>query len=335
VTPFTGHGGLLSAARRRWPTAPAPWIDLSTGINPTPYPAPRASRTDRARLPDPERTAALEAVAAAAFGIADPARVAAVPGAEAGLRLLPRLICGKSVWIDGPTYGGHASAWENHEASRAERAADADVAVVVTPNNPDGRITPAGDLLALADRLQARRTQAKRPYVGGGLLVVDESFADLDAPQSIAALGHPRIVALRSFGKAYGLAGVRLGFVLGPPDLLVRVRAAFGDWPVSADALAAGLKAYPDVGWRQRARTRLARSAAGLDAALRRAGFEIVGGTRLFRLARAEDAAARFQALGAAGILSRPFAYDPAWLRFGLPHPTAWRRVETALGALA
>jgi cobalamin biosynthetic protein CobC len=329
VTPFTGHGGRLLAARRRWPNAPAPWIDLSTGVNPTSYPAPKASALDRARLPDPLRLLALETAAAAAFRVADPARVAAVPGAEAGLRLLPRLIGGDRVWIDGPTYGGHASAWKTHGAPRAQRAADADVAVVVTPNNPDGRVTTAAALLALADRLKARAAET-----GGGWLVVDESFADLDEDQSIAAAGHPRIVALRSFGKAYGLAGLRLGFVLGPPALLSRVRAAFGDWPVSADALTAGLKAYPDALWRQRARARLIRSGERLDAALRHAGFEIVGGTLLFRLARAKDAADRFEALGAAGILTRPFAYNPAWLRIALPQSAAWRRVEAALGAI-
>src|SRR5262245_61273964 len=85
------HGGRLAAAEAAFPDAPRPWIDLSTGINPKPWRGRRATPAELARLPSPEAVAALEAAAARAFG-ADPASVAAVPGAEAGLRLLPRLI---------------------------------------------------------------------------------------------------------------------------------------------------------------------------------------------------------------------------------------------------
>ena len=57
---FIRHGGRLAAARAAFPHAPQPWLDLSTGVNPRPYPAPRASRTERARLPDPEALRASE-----------------------------------------------------------------------------------------------------------------------------------------------------------------------------------------------------------------------------------------------------------------------------------
>ncbi len=324
MDPFTGHGGRLEAARRRWLDAPRRWIDLSTGINPVAYPAPAASRTARARLPDVEALRALEAEAAAAFGLDNSARVAATPGAEAALHLLPRLAGSPSVWIPGPTYGGHRAAWTAAGSWIVGTEAEATVAVVVNPNNPDGRIMPPADLIALADRLAAR----------DGWLIVDESFADLDPAPSIAALRHPRIVVLRSFGKFYGLAGLRLGFVLGDPAVVRRVRATLGDWPVSVDAIAAGLKAYPDRGWAERSRIRLARHAAWLDDKLAQAGFDPVGGTSLFRLVRAIDAPRRFEALCAAGILTRPFDYEPSWLRFGLPHPSARARVAAALESL-
>ena len=88
---FLGHGGRLGAARAAWPDAPTPWLDLSTGINPWPYPVPALAPETWSRLPDPESLRALEQVAAGAFGVEDPARVVAAAGSEALIRLLPRL----------------------------------------------------------------------------------------------------------------------------------------------------------------------------------------------------------------------------------------------------
>jgi len=319
---FSNHGGQLQAAMRAWPQGPAPWVDLSTGINPHPYPAPRASAMARGRLPFPEETASLEALAGIAFGMGDPERVLATPGAEAGLRLLPEVLSIGTVLIAGPTYASHADAWLGAGAQTVDREEQARVVVLVNPNNPDGRLYTQGELLALADRLAAR----------DGWLIVDESFADVTAEPSLAAQDHPRVVVLRSFGKFFGLAGLRLGFVLGPPELIRRLRRRQGDWPVSADALAAGLAAYADGDWMRRTRARLVRDAAWLDSRLERAGFEIIGGASLFRLAKAADASDRFQTLCACGILTRPFADQPTWLRFGLPQSWARRRVEIALG---
>ncbi|WP_233559773.1 hypothetical protein [Oleomonas cavernae] len=63
-----------------------------------------------------------------------------------------------------------------------------------------------------------------------------------------------------------------------------------------------------------------------------RAGFDALGGTRLFRLYRHDEAAAWFERLGKAGILVRPFDYQPDWLRLGLPGDKAsWARLEEAL----
>jgi cobalamin biosynthetic protein CobC len=320
---FTSHGGRLQTAMRIWPDAPAPWIDLSTGVNPTPYPAPRASRAVRARLPYPEEISAVEAVAALAFGIDDPTRVVATAGAEAALRLLPQLLKSETVMIAGPTYASHASAWSQAGARQVEHGFK--VAVVVNPNNPDGRVHDAAALLALADDLNHR----------GGWLIVDESFADTRPVASIAAHGHAAVVALRSFGKFYGLAGLRLGFAIGDPELAAKIRLSQGDWPISADAATAAMAAYADPDWAARTRARLVRDAASLDADLLSGGFKLLGGTPLFRLVEADDASDRFAGLCARGVLTRPFAEAPSWLRFGLPHASVRRRVAQALRELA
>ncbi|MBT9473922.1 MAG: threonine-phosphate decarboxylase CobD [Pseudomonadota bacterium] len=314
---FLRHGGRLAAARRAFPDAPAPWLDLSTGINPRPWKGARATAASLTRLPDPDEIAALEAAAAAAFGVT-PDRVAAVPGAEAALRALPRLLGARSVAIASPTYGAHAEAWRLAGAkvqcvAPGELASVASEAVVVVnPNNPDG---------ARHDDLEP----------GDRWLIVDESFVETAPELSVAARAGHRLIVLRSFGKFYGLAGVRLGFVIAEPGLAARIGAQFGDWPVSAEAIAAGTAAYADSAWRERTAARLTKDAARLDAMLTRAGFEILGGTSLFRLAATPDAAHRFIDLARGGVLTRPFPDQPTWLRFGLPKPKDWPRLQAAL----
>lgn len=318
-----GHGGRLGAARTSYPDAPTPWLDLSTGVNPRSYPAPSLAPETWSRLPDPETTRALEQAAAKAFGVDDPSRVVAAAGSEALIRLLPRLLPARRIGASAQTYGGHAEAWR---AAGAKVVSDvdpaADLRVVVNPNNPDGRTLSPDQVLAL-----------------GGPLVVDEAFAEAVPECSVAAQagapGHERLVVLRSFGKFYGLAGARLGFLIAAPPLAQRARQALGDWPVSGPAIAAGLAAYADAEWAIQSRRRLAEEAARLDARLREAGFDIVGGTSLFRLARAIDAPARFDLLARAGVLTRPFPWDETLIRFGLPGPKAdWLRLADALERL-
>lgn len=326
LAPALRHGGRLAWARAAFPRAPEPWLDLSTGVNPRPWRGRRAAFDALRRLPDPEALAALEAAAAGAFGVS-PLAVAATPGAEAALRLLPRLVGAPSVAVAAPIYGGHKEAWSQAGASVFEVSrtgvaeTDAVAAVLVNPNNPDGVATPAVDVLQLARRQEAR----------GGWLILDESFVETAPDLSVASSARGRLVVLRSFGKFYGLPGVRLGFVVAEPAFAARVRSAFGDWPVGADAIALGTAAYADAAWAGRTRRRLARDAARLDRLLTAAGFQIVGGTDLFRLARTTNGAARFRSLVEQGVLTRPFTYDPDLLRFGLPGDRFWSRLQTAL----
>jgi cobalamin biosynthetic protein CobC len=335
---FAHHGGRLGVARSLFPDVPQPWIDLSTGINPRSYPAPRASQRSRNRLPEPTELARLEALAAETFGVTDPARVVATAGTECALRLLPQLVNLKAAVIVGPTYGSHADAWTRAGALTQtiqfdEVSAHAERAVcmtIVNPNNPDGRLVERSQLLALHDSLAQH----------GGMLIVDEAFADVAPQVSVAAAAgsasRAKLIVLRSFGKFFGLAGLRLGFIVAAPPLAATIRGLIGEWPVSSDALAAGLAAYANVRWIDRERAVLQKSARRLDELLTRSGFELVGGTSLFHLARAADARERFTRLLAAGILVRPFDFAPDLLRFGLPRGhEQWRRLTAALGGPA
>lgn len=228
--------------------------------------------------------------------------------------MLPQMLALASVEIAGPTYGGHEDAWR---AAGVPLVAGGDALIVVNPNNPDGRQLARGALL--------------QPLAEGRWLIVDESFGEVAPELSVADVEAERLIVLRSFGKFYGLPGVRLGFVIASPKVAAELRRRLGDWPVSADAIVMGRAAYADTAWREKALKRLDCGAQRLDALLAKAGFEIVGGTSLFRLAAAADAGARFPSLCKAGVLTRPFDYAPTWLRFGIPAPRDFARLEAAL----
>jgi cobalamin biosynthetic protein CobC len=327
------HGGSLGEAAALFPDAPRPFLDLSTGINPVAYPLPPLPAEAFTRLPEPQAEAGLREVAAQAYGAADAALVAAAPGTQILIDLLPRLFPAARVAVLGPTYAEHAQAWRKAGADVATVAdvaalENADAAVLCNPNNPDGRRLPPPRLLALADRMAAR----------GGLLLVDEAFADLEGegPSVAGALPHPALLVLRSFGKTYGLAGVRLGFALAGHERAALIRAALGPWAVSGPALAVGCAALADAGWRAATAARLAAEVRELDALLAAAGLRVVGGTRLFRLAEGPAAPDLFTCLGRAGIFVRRFADRPDWLRFGLPGtPDGWARLRQALRGVA
>jgi cobalamin biosynthesis protein CobC len=325
------HGGNLATARHLFPGAPEPFIDLSTGINPHSYPLPAFSADIFTRLPEPAGVRQLADIAARAYGAPSGTCVVPAPGTQILLAQVAGLVPAGRAAILGPTYAEHLRSAKvaGHEAAEVaslDRLERANLAVVVNPNNPDGRLIPRAQLLALAEQLSGH----------DGLLVVDEAFMDA-APGDASLAGdvdRENIVVLRSFGKFYGLAGVRLGFALAAPDTATRLDAMLGPWAVSGPALAIGQAALPDDAWRRNMRTRLDADTARLDRLFANAGLEAIGGTSLFRLARCSDAAALFAQLGEAGIFVRRFDEHPSWLRWGLPaSDAAWQRVAAALSS--
>jgi cobalamin biosynthetic protein CobC len=317
------HVGNINAARRLFPNAPEPWIDLSTGINPVPYPIEDFPVAGLARLPEPSELAALEAVAARAYGAAAWSETVAAPGTQAIIQWLPHLVPARRVGILGPTYGEHEKRWraaraEIVQATSPSQLAGCDVGVIVNPNNPDGRLLSASDLTEIASQC--------------GMLIVDEAFMDVIEPAAGFAPALPdNAIVLRSLGKAYGLAGLRLGFAIATTDLAARLRDALGPWAVSAPAIAIGRKALADSAWLGGAVRRLTSEADRLDGVLTAAGFAIIGGTALFRLAQTGKPDA-FAQLARGGILVRPFPWDTGLLRFGIPHILSeWERLEATL----
>jgi len=304
------------------------WLDLSTGIAPFAYPFSFPGASAWQKLPRLREEQAALTAAGQYFGLGRQSDICLGPGSQALLQLLPELLPTGAVGVLSPTYGEHAYRWAQaghqvHEvAGFAELPPECRYVVLVNPNNPTGALHEPRDLLSLAALLAARE----------GYLIVDEAFCDVLPDSSLAAYaGEPGLLILRSFGKFFGLAGLRLGFLLGPVEILSKARLRIGPWSVNGPALAIAAQAYNDDVWIAAHRQRLAGQAAKLHGLLAGHG-EILGGTDLFVLLSSDRAGDILARLAAAHIHVRDFAEQKTWLRFGLPgDAAAWSRLQDAL----
>ena len=306
------HGGGLASAMAQYGGDRTDWLDLSTGINPLPYPIGQLAVSDWTALPDHDAFEALTAAARAFWDVPKSASILPAPGASAVIARLPTLATPGRVRITTPTYNEHAAAFRSQGWDVTEDGA-ADARVLVHPNNPDGRLWQASDADAV-------------------LTVIDESFCDVAPEASLIHLAEkPGVIVLKSFGKFWGLAGLRLGFAIGQPDLVARLNDLTGPWAVSGPALRIGARALQDTGWADMARARLAQDAERLDALITSRGAQLVGGTDLFRLYQVDRATDWQDRLARAHIWSRNFPYSETFLRLGLPPSDGWSRLKAAL----
>ena len=316
------HGGNLDQAQQRFGGRPEDWIDLSTGINRAPYPVGEVGARAWSALPSRAEIEALHQAAGHAYRTSAP--IVALGGAQAAIQLLPQLAPPGRARILAPTYNEYAgvlsaAGWEVQEVGDFGALEGADLAVVVNPNNPDGRCHSPQDLLALLARV--------------GRLVVDESFADAVPALSLAPeADRTGLLILRSFGKFFGLAGLRLGFAIGHAGDIERLAATSGPWPISGAAIAIGCRALRDEAWAEATSARLARDCVRLDGMAQAQGWGLIGGASLFRLYQTPDALAAQEMLASSHIWSRVFAQEPTWLRLGLPGSEAeWTRLADVL----
>ena len=309
------HGGGLDAAIRLYGGKREDWLDLSTGINPIHYPIPDLPAQAFTALPDAGAAAALEAAARNFWMVPKEAAVLAAPGASSLIANIPRLFEPGRVQIAARTYNEHEAAFR--AAGWEISTEDASARVIVHPNNPTGILW---------------RGEDERPG-GRQLLVIDESFCDI-------ALGNthvremairPGVLILKSLGKFWGLAGLRLGFAIGDTDLIRRLAEMLGPWPVSGIAQQVGRLALEDMRWANSTRQRLTVDVARMDAAIQMKGAELAGGTALFRLYKVDNAMKWQKKLAKGKVWSRVFSYEPTWLRLGLPPADRWSQLERAL----
>lgn len=323
------HGGGVAAAARAYGHAPADWLDLSTGINPAPPDLPVLEPALFHRLPDADLTSDVRLAAQRFYASGDVLPIAAA-GTQPLIRILASRAARGRVAVLSPTYGeyravfaaaGHAvDEVSGLDAVRPEHR----VVVAVNPNNPDGRLYSRADLLALSLDLAG----------DDRLLVVDEAFGDMHPGESLAgAVGHhPHVVVLRSFGKFFGLAGIRLSFAIAGADHAAALEAGLGPWPVSGPALAIAraLFARDPAPIRQAIRHR----AEALGQVFAGRGLRVVADAGLFLLIETPEAEALHAHLCRHAILTRIFDYRKTWMRVGLAADAqALARLSDALSA--
>ena len=317
------HGGKLRDATQRY--GRSDWLDLSTGLNPNGYPAPALASDAWHRLPehDPALLDAAQRYYAAP-------RMLAVAGTQAAIQALPRLRPPSRVVVASPSYAEHLHHWSQHGhrasavpySELGAAVSTADVMVVCNPNNPTGAFVPRETLLRWAEVLRTR----------GGWLVVDEAFADTDGAQSVAgATQAPGLIVLRSVGKFFGLAGVRLGFVAAHDDILTPLADMLGPWAVSGPAQQVARAALEDSAWQHA--TQEALHAAGTRLRKLLAGYRIASnGTALFQWWPEPRAEEFHDHMARRGIWVRLFREAARGIRLGLPADEAgWQRLDMAL----
>ena len=323
------HGGALTAACARFGGRAEDWLDLSTGINPLPPDIPNLDPAIWRRLPDDHLFDHAAAAAAYRYGVPEPTVPLPVAGVQAAIQMLPQVLKG-AVAVLEPTYSEYRHCFERSGRSvdkvrdMSEIAAHHRVVIVVNPNNPDGRLVGRQRLLALARDMAGRR----------GYLVVDEAFADLQPEISLAGVAgtHDGLIVLRSFGKYYGMAGLRMGFVLAEMCVREALRRLQGPWAVSGPALAIAGVLMRDSTATAAIDAAIHKRRQALDAVLTGSGLAVVGGTGLFALVDHDRAQAIHQHLCRNRILTRKFDYAPHWMRFGLcPDPESEQRLVRVL----
>jgi cobalamin biosynthetic protein CobC len=323
------HGGRLRKAALEYGIAEADWLDLSSGLAPWPFPIPDIPLRAWARLPETDD--GLELAACDYYGAA---QVLPVAGSQMAIQLLPRLRRAGKVGVLSPCYAEHAEAWRRNGyivREVLEQEVDfyidsLDVLVVVNPNNPTGLSLTPSRLLDWHARLASR----------GGWLVVDEAFMDNTPQLSVAPFAHQvGLIVLRSFGKFFGLAGVRLGFVLAERKLLKLLAEQVGPWAVSGPTRVLGQACLLDTEGHARQRVRSEEASERLALLLGQYGLQPQGGCALFQWLITERAEGLHEFMAQRGILLRLFAHNSS-VRFGLPADEAdWLRLEQALQAFA
>jgi cobalamin biosynthesis protein CobC len=321
------HGGNVTAAAREFGVSVEDWIDLSTGINAACYPDTQVSEHALRMLPTPGDVENLLEAARKYYRVSPNSSIIDAPGTQSVLQNLPQLYPDRKVAILSPTYSEHRHTWEQAgneviPVNQYAALSESDIAVIVNPNNPDGLHYQPDDLLELAEQVE--------------LLIIDEAFADGSPELSVVPkIENSKILVLRSIGKFFGLAGLRLGFVIGPVEITGALAECLGPWAVSGPAIEISSRALSDLAWISAMHETLNAQSIRLNNLLTTHGLTIVGGTELFTLVELDAAQNLYNAFGNSGILVRRFEDQPNWLRIGLPGAEIeWQRFEAVLNAI-
>ena len=310
---FSKHGGKLDEAVLQFGGRKSEWMDLSTGINPRPYPFKKVGQMLWERLPDDNDFEDIYKAAHNFWNVPKSSVVLGASGVSSLIAIIPFLNPLSTVSIQQPTYSEYKLSFERVGYKVLKTGGE--INVIVNPNNPDGKIQKVNEILENHKRLT----------------IIDESFCDLYPENSLINLAsQPGFIILKSFGKFWGLAGLRLGFAIGRPETVNPLKYALGPWQISGPALSIGCQALHDIKWAEKTRANLYESAIRLDKIMKR--YKLIGGTNLYRLYFVTDAKELFRKLASNKVLIRNFDYKRNWVRIGLPKQEKdWEILEKAL----
>ena len=318
-------------------------LDLSTGICPRSWPV-RSELVNPAEwhdLPQQVDETALHDAFRRHAGIPDDAAILTAPGSQLLISLVPLLGKKGPVAIPDPAYAEHEAAWMRHgytitrypagsnplsASTGPDRTSPASNSfIAVQPGNPVGEVLSPGVLLEASEKAAD----------AGGIVVVDEAFADLDPSISLLPhAGRRGLIIFRSLGKFYGLGGLRLGLAAGHADDIASLAGLMGPWAVSTPALRVGAAALGDTAFQDDQRAWIRARHDELISVLDRHQLTLAGGTGLYALISHDDAAGLHHHLAREGIWTRIFSYNPAWLRLGLPDQAGLGKLDDALSSL-
>ena len=361
------HGGALNAAADFFNIPREHWLDISTGINPNNWPIPEIPVRVWQRLPEEQRDSSDSLENAAleyyinSYSVSHSldkrnlsetqvtvANILSCAGSQQGIRLLPLLYAlfqhgskyEAKVWVTSGSYAEHGIAWEEQGHRVRKVACDkitelltqqpVDVLILLNPDNPSGHRWPVEQLLKWWSILHRR----------GGWLIVDEAFMDVTPGQSITgSVEREGLFVLRSLGKFFGLAGLRLGFVFAADKNIQRLHKMLGPWAVSHPAQYLGKLALEDEAWINVQRGELSQQSLRLASLLEQHTGCESHGTDLFRTVYHNQSESLFNQLAKQGVLVRYLpatSKTAAGLRFGLPDNKEenWQRLNEALSQL-
>lgn len=338
------HGGKRIYFAEKYQIAQSDWLDLSTGVSPFTYPCQAVDMNAWHRLP--ENDDGLELAAANYYGCA---QLLAIAGSQAGIMCLPKIVANlrsvsgqnskqAKVALPAIGYQEHQHAWHG-KTGRWQRQfyqdlpsisdlEQADVLVVINPNNPTGKLIDG----ALLVKWQAQLAQR------GAYLIIDEAFIDCSPEQSLLNYYNDNLpdnlIVLRSVGKFFGLAGARVGFLFASLAIREAVANKLGPWTLSGPSRQIVKIALNDNAWQYAMREQLQASAEQLKQLLAQFFSESrITGTDLFQRVSLSitDAKRLHHQLCQQGILTR-LCDELDAIRFGLPkNNQEFKRLEQAL----
>lgn len=326
------HGGQLQAIAQQYAIPIIQWLDLSTGIAPMGYPVGPLPALYWQRLPQPCPT-----LLKAAQDYYGSKHLLPIAGSQSLIQILPQICqqhgyANSQVWIPQVGYKEHQKAWQNAgyrlqlytDLSELCHVTSGDIVLLINPNNPSGELLEHDRANGLYQKLKAKQA----------LLIVDEAFMDGTPQHSlINALPCDKLIILRSVGKFFGLAGIRLGFVAASPKWLNLFAQALGPWAINGPAQYVGAQALADNTWQQQQRHALTDLSLGLAGLLQQHFNQIPRGTLLFQTIHLPHAPQVFDALCQQGVYVRLCDEQNA-LRFGIPDKQGLLRLAQVLALL-